>query len=251
MPGPMYSIVKGLMNRPRIGIIVLLLLVAALMTACGGDTPAPSIGEVVQEMAAQGATAQTPDSSDASGPGDAIATVNVRSLRVRAAPSSEATVVTGIKEGEPYAVLGLSSDGEWVQLAIPAAPEGSGWVSTNFVSVEGSIAGAAVIEVPPAAASTASVLPTATPVTGSATAPDSPLYPPGAPGTVTVNTEGVRLRVRTAPAADAAIAGYIYGGENYPVVETSPDGAWVRIAGRSGTDNLDGGWVSTEFLLLY
>jgi uncharacterized protein YgiM (DUF1202 family) len=248
----MSSIMKGPMKRQRIGIIVLLLLVAALITACGGDRPAQSIGEVVQEMAAQGATAQTPGSSDASGPGDAIATVNVRSLRVRAAPSSQATVVTGIKEGEQYAVLGLSSDGEWVQLAIPAAPEGRGWVSTNFVSVEGSIAGAAVIDVPPAAAvSTASVFPTATPDTSSVTAPDSPLYPPGAPGTATVNTEGVRLRVRTAPAADAAIAGYIYGGENYPVVETSPDGAWVRIDGRSGTDNLDGGWVSTEFLLLY
>ena len=65
--------------------------------------------------------------------------MNIASLRVRAEPNNTSTVVSGIKQGETYKVTGLSSDGLWVELAIPKAPGGKGWVSANFVTVKGSI----------------------------------------------------------------------------------------------------------------
>lgn len=236
------SILRPTVRTPR-AALAFILLVAWLVAACGGDAPpGATLAETVQEIAAQG----VPSSNALAA---ARATVNVPSLRVRAAPDSQAEVISGIKEGEQYDVVGLSSDGQWVRLAIPKAPQGTGWVSSNFVNVEGTITDVPVIKVTPLPAAAAAQPITVTGVVTAATI--APSYPPGAPGTVTVNTEGLRLRVRVAPDTAAEIAGYIYGGENYPVLETSADGLWVRIDGRSGTDNPVGGWVSTEFLVRY
>jgi uncharacterized protein YgiM (DUF1202 family) len=77
-----------------------------------------------------------------------MATVTARSLRVRAEPSESAEVVAGIREGEQYEVIGRSSDGLWLELAIPQATQGSGWVSANFVTVAGSITDAEVSSAP-------------------------------------------------------------------------------------------------------
>jgi uncharacterized protein YgiM (DUF1202 family) len=130
---------------------------------------------------------------------------------------------------------------------VPAIPGGSGWVSANFVEVQGSITEAAILEAPPtptvtAATGTAGALGLPTPTRSPQIAAD--------PGTATVTTEGVRLRVRAEPAADAEIVGYVYDGEVYPVVETSADGLWTQIGGLPDTDNINGGWVASEFLVL-
>ena len=55
---------------------------------------------------------------------------------------------------------------------------------------------------------------------------------------------------REEPNSGAKIAGYVYSGENYPVLETSSDGTSVKIGGRAGTDNLNGGWVAAEFMVI-
>ena len=157
---------------------------------------------------------------------------------MRAEPGPDAEVLGGIKEGQVYDVIGLSSDGEWVQLAIPALPGGKGWVSANFVSVKGAITGAAITE---AATAAAVRLPTPTP----RLAPQ----PAAVAGTATVKTEGVRLRVRAKPSANSDIVGYVYNGEVFEVKGKSDDGTWTEIGGRTGTDNLNGGWVSTEYLV--
>ena len=127
---------------------------------------------------------------------------------MRAAPGSDADVVTGIKEGEQYPVLSLSSDGEWVQLGIPKAPGGKGWVSTNFVTVEGSITDAGVTEVKPMAPKKPIALPVATPE----------------PGLAVVKIDGARLRVRAEPNADAKIVGYVFNGDSFPIQENA--GRW-------------------------
>jgi uncharacterized protein YgiM (DUF1202 family) len=212
-----------------------------LIGACGGSN-STTLADVVEQVAQQGDTDNTGDSSAGATSGaidDAKATVSARSLRVRADPRPDAEVIGGIKEGEEYDVIGLSSDGEWVQLAVPAIPGGQGWVSANFVSVQGAITGATITE---AATAVAVSLPTATPRAAPQIA--------AAPGTATVQTEGLRLRVRAEPSADAEIAGYVYEGEVYEVTGKTDDGLWTQIGGRSGTDNLNGGWVATEFLVL-
>jgi hypothetical protein len=105
---------------------------------------------------------------------------------------------------------------------------------------------------------TATESPAETPVTPAAvltatlpTATFTPAAPPAA-GFARVVTDGTRLRVRAAPAAEAEIVGYVYSGEVYAVLESSADGEWKRIAGSTdGTgDNPNGGWVATRFLQL-
>lgn len=222
------------MSKNRLALLMMLLLAVAALTACGSSKTGKDVAQTVKEIAAQNSSSQTGAGSQALK--NATATVSAASLRVRAKPSSDANVIYGIKQGAQYKVIGLSSDGEWVQLELPDAPNGEGWVSANFVTVEGAITDAPVTKVTPAAPKT----PTASaPAKGSAT-----------PGTATVVTEGTRLRVRADPNGNAPIAGYVYNGEIYPVVETSSDGAWVKIGGRSGTDNLNGGWVAAEFLVI-
>lgn len=85
----------------------------------------------------------------------AKATVNTRSLRVRQGPGDEFEQIGSIKEGETYSVSGMSSDGAWIQLAVEALEGGSGWVSTEFVTLEGDITNIPTVEVEGAPAATA------------------------------------------------------------------------------------------------
>jgi uncharacterized protein YgiM (DUF1202 family) len=198
-----------------------------------------------------------------------MATVATRSLRVRNEPSETAEVTAGIAEGERYPVLGISSDGLWVQLAIDTAPGGSGWVSSSFVTVEGPITDAATAEVPSqpvtatagltttGVATTADVTTTGAVTTTTVVTSPAPstttiiLVPTPAPGFAAVQTDGTRLRVRAEPNIDSPIVGYIYNGEVYAVLATSGDGLWVQIGPSDGTnpDNPSGGWVAAEFLV--
>lgn len=218
----------------------------------------------------------------------AMATVTTRSLRVRQSPNEEAEVVYGVKEGETYKVLSVSEDGLWVQLAIDDAIDGKGWVSANYVSVNGALTGGegemaaesateateAILEPTPVPAEesteTTEVIlePTAVPAEESSTdaageqamgedamaddaMAEEEIIAPEA-GYALVNTDGTRLRVRAEANTESEIAGYIYDGETYMVVEVSEDGTWVKIAGDTAevTDNPDGGWVAAEFLVL-
>jgi uncharacterized protein YgiM (DUF1202 family) len=189
-----------------------------------------------------------------------MATVTARSLRVRAQPSESAAVVAGIREGEQYEVIGRSSDGLWLELAIPQVAQGSGWVSANFVTVAGAITDTEVANAPTAAATpTKAATPVATeapaeeaatPVATEAPAEEAVAMTPPAAGFALVTAEGARLRVRAEASTDAAIVGWVQPGETVPVVEVSADGLWVKIGPMPGTQNPNGGWVSAEFLLL-
>ncbi|MBW7883726.1 MAG: SH3 domain-containing protein [Caldilineaceae bacterium] len=179
----------------------------------------------------------------------AVATVTATSLRVRAAPSETAEVVAGVREGEQYRVIGRSSDGQWVQLAVARAQSGTGWVSANFVTVEGDITDTVVTEVP-AAEATAVQEEAATEAAGEEAGAELVELTAPEPGFAVVNTEGVRLRVRAVPSTDAEIVGYVYRGETFPVEEVSADGTWVKIGGDAATENPDGGWVAAEFVII-
>lgn len=204
------------------------------------DTAGDTVGGATDEEAAAPEIATT----------GAIATITARSLRVREAPSEDSEVVFGVREGEEYEIVELSEDGAWVHLAIPGAPGGEGWVSASYVSVNGALVGPAPAdeeaEEPAEAAATEET------TAASETATTPVLLPTPEPGFARVVSEGVRLRVRAEPSTEAEIVGYIYDGEIHEVVETSEDGAWVRVAGSDDevSDNPLGGWVAAEFLLI-
>lgn len=285
------------MSLNRIRLIGAFVLTVALMAACqpitaedmqsalagqpGALVPTPRPA-ATEEAATEAATEGAEDAGDS-----AMATVTAPSLRVRAQPSESAEVVAGIREGEQYEVIGRSSDGLWLELAIPQAAQGSGWVSTNFVTVAGSITDAEVTAAPtaaltpteaakePVATETAATetpasetAATETPTEEAAKAPaeetaatetpaatevpseEASTVTPPAAGFALVTAEGARLRVRAEASTDAAIVGWVQPGETVPVVELSTDGLWVKIGPMPGTQNPDGGWVSAEFLML-
>lgn len=209
---------------------------ASLLLFLNACAPMPA-GQTVPPNTPAANSASSNDQTTAPASG-ATAKVTTRSLRVRGKPVDSAVVVAGIKEGETYDVLGISSDGLWVQLAIPDAPGGKGWVNANFVSVEGSISETTTTQAP---------VPSK-PISGTVQSGSANAKP--AAGFAVVKTGGTRLRVRSAAASDAQVIGYVYDGEQYQVLETSADGQWVKIAGSSkaSSDNADGGWVAAQYL---
>ena len=219
------------------------LLVSLVLVVLVGGCTLPVTNATIPQGGESSDTATAADTTAASG---AMATVATRSLRVRQEPNEASEVVAGIAAGETYRVVGLSADGQWIQLAIEGSPTGAGWVSANFVTVEGDITDLAV------GADTGVVVTTTQTMTETAAAPAVTLVPTPQPGFALVKTDGVRLRVRSEPSTDAPIVGYAYDGETYQVVATSGDGAWVQIPPATGDnkDNPDGGWVASEFLII-
>ncbi len=231
----------------HISLLVTLFVLMSAVAGCASRIT-PSAATTDERAANADAPNAAPAAADLAD--NATATVTARSLRVRAAPNATAEIIHGVREGEQYKVVALSSDGAWVQLSIPAAPQGTGWVDANFVSVEGSITDAAVVDNDAGApAPAAAVVVTPTGKSTADTAANAAVAP-GAGGIAVVNGEGVRLRVRATPNTTGDIVGYAYDGERFPVLERSASGAWVRIGGRIDTDNPDGGWVAAEFIVV-
>ncbi len=136
-----------MMNRYfRLFPLALLLVTALFVAGCAPlnmEMPAADDAMADTTMADEGAEddASMAESSEMMEGDGAMATVATRSLRVRQSPDENAEVVAGVKEGETYKVLSISDDGQWVQLAVAAAPGGQGWVSANYVSVNGALTG--------------------------------------------------------------------------------------------------------------
>jgi hypothetical protein len=215
----------------------------------------------------------------------AKATVNTRSLRVRQGPGESFEQIGSIREGGTYDVLGMSSDGAWIQVAVEEIEGGSGWVSTELVILEGDITNiptveaeaAPVAEAMPEPAEEAApeatevpaeeAAPEATEVPAEEAAPEATEVPAeeAAPeATETAAEEAVApppagyaliqavppLRVRSAPTAEEDNkVGNVFDGEIYRVLEISEDGLWVKIDVPE-LELEDGGWVSAEFVIL-
>lgn len=154
---------------------------------------------------------------------EAVATINVPSLRLHPQPNEDILVIDELNQGEQYKVIGISADRRWIRLEVLNTRSGAGWVDASFVTVKGDIT-----DVP------------TTDGTGEALVRPTP-----APGGVVVQTDGTRLRVRSEPNTDAEILTYIYDGEAYQILGITDDEAWIRL----DLPGVDGdGWVAAEFL---
>ncbi len=155
----------------------------------------------------------------------ATATITTPNAPLRLAPADNSPVLAELAIDAEYPVSGISTSGLWVRLDVPESTRQSGWVAARFVSVLGDISG----------------IPT-TDETGDIAALATP-----APDGAVVRTDGVRLRVRSAPEGTSEIIDYVYDGESVPVLGLTPDGAWALI---DPPGSLEGGWVSAQFLEL-
>ncbi len=145
-----------------------LIRVATLMTAiwllvgCGGsrNEPTPTPTKTPASQAAQPAATNTPvpvqqptaaaaapqtdaaAQTDAAPRADAMrATVNATELNVRSGPGTDFDVVRSITQGQQFAVVAVSDDQAWVQLAENGAAVG--WTAAEFLTLEGTAANAA------------------------------------------------------------------------------------------------------------
>jgi heat shock protein HslJ/uncharacterized protein YraI len=96
-------------------------------------------------------------------PGDPTATVIARKgVNVRTGPGLNFPVIGIAPFGSTLEVVGVSADGTWWVINVPAATGGNGWVSDEFVRVQDSD-GVMVIPSPPTPTPVATPTPTATP----------------------------------------------------------------------------------------
>ena len=183
------------MKLKQVVVMIGLLLMVALLAGCQPVT-AEGMMSALAGQPVEDASAMVGE--------QAMATVTARSLRVRAEPSDSAEVVTGIREGEQFPVIGRSSDGLWIQLDIPRAPGGNGWVSANFVTVQGPITDATVSSAPPAATEAAAE--EATPAPTEEAAEAAPTEAPAEEATPAPTEEAAESAPTEAPAEEAAEA---------------------------------------------
>ncbi len=54
-------------------------------------------------------------------------------LNVRSGPGSDFPVVAKAENGSRHTAIAISAGGEWIQIEIAGAPDGTGWVSARFV----------------------------------------------------------------------------------------------------------------------
>jgi hypothetical protein len=142
-----------------------------LLVAACQPVRAPEIVAAERTAMASGAMAAAPTevatplpASEVPSIGPAQVTVSTDRLRVRALPVEDAEIVARVTEGNTYPVIGISSDGEWLQIEVDEAPEGSGWVSAEFVTLAGDITNIPIVDVPmPVATATAEPTEEATP----------------------------------------------------------------------------------------
>ena len=212
------------MKLKQILFLIVLVTAVALTGACQPITPEAMQRALAGEPGALAPAPQptaTEKATEEAASSGAMATVTARSLRVRAQPSESAAVVAGIRQGEQYEVIGRSNDGLWLELAIPQAAQGSGWVSANFVTVAGSITDAEVASAPTVAATPTQA---ATPVATEAPAEEATPVATEAP------VEEATPVATEAPAEEATpVATEAPAGEATPVATEAPAGEAVTV----------------------
>lgn len=193
---------------------VVLAATAALLVACApitreGVQPAPGRTIPVPTLIPTATLEPAPDST-------ALATVITRSLRVRQEPTVNSPLVGDIANGASYPVIGRSSDGMWLELALPQFDFGSGWVSVDLVTMRGDITDLPIVKIPTPPP------PTATPVRPPATATPLPELPTATPegGAVITDTVEATAEPVAEPTQEPTAAPTVE--ETAPITETAP-----------------------------
>jgi uncharacterized protein YgiM (DUF1202 family) len=109
-------------------------------------TAAPATAEVTGTLtitvtATITATASPPDVSATpatTGTVTALVATEGDVLNVRAGPGTDNDILGMLQPGTQLTLLALSAEGDWYQIAYPAGTDGRGWVSGEFLDVQGS-----------------------------------------------------------------------------------------------------------------
>ncbi|MEP7284955.1 MAG: PA14 domain-containing protein [Chloroflexota bacterium] len=139
-------------------------------------------------------------------PGVGTGSVNTHALNVRTGPGVNYDILTTIKRGDTFTVLGRNTDASWIRVN---APNVTGWINTYYVNINGSVFSAPV-EVPP---------------------PPPPPSPTGVRAKLFSN-----LRFHTGPGSNFPAVGTLGWGTIVDMVGRNSNGAWyqVQYAGLTG-----------------
>jgi CRP-like cAMP-binding protein/uncharacterized protein YraI len=164
-------------------------------------------------------------------------------LQVRIGPGTTYEVTTSLAEGDEVDVLGRDEMGDWVKISLDSGEEG--WVTSEFVDVEGNLKAVPVITPEPIALPTTETTPTVIP---SPTVPSEATVAPTPAPTVTVpipsRTTGGGLRMRSGPGTNYEVLVLLAEDQEVDVLGRDEMGEWLKISLDSGEE----GWVATEFV---
>lgn len=68
-------------------------------------------------------------------PPPVTATIRGDSLRVRAAPNTNAAIVDRLNRGDTVQVVGRNATNDWLQIILPRDPNARGWISTAYAEL--------------------------------------------------------------------------------------------------------------------
>lgn len=144
------------------------------------------------------------------------ATINTGLLNVRSGPGVGNAVLTQVRDGETYSVIGRNEAGSWVQISGSGF---SGWVSAAYVTLSGDISALAVAQ-------------------GSAAASPS--------DGVLFAQSNASLRIRRYATTDSPRLGALETGERAEVIGRTADSSWLQIRKDTGLE----GWVFSNYITL-
>ena len=160
--------------------------------------------------------------ADPSGPS---AVVNA-STGIYSGPGTNYVLYGNAQAGQSAVVVGKSEDGQWWAISIPVAPNGTGWVSSGWVTTT-NVSNVSVLPTPPVP-------------------PTTDLVPPGPsdPQATTI----ANSYIRSGPAANYPAYGIVAAGATGRVIGKSEDGQWWVV--RLNPENVGAGygWVSGQYV---
>lgn len=162
-------------------------------------TWSPAVGTSIAPNAPT-AGVTTPPAAPPSG--GAVATVNTAGLFFRSAPSTSATILRTIRQGEQYTAIGRSADSVWVQLQIQGT---NGWSMAQFLVLNTAISNLPVTD-------------------GTVVTPPPPTTATG----VLAKSRGF-MKIRSGPGTTYSRIGGIGPGTVVTLLGRSPDGAWYLL----------------------
>lgn len=124
-------------------IFFLLIIALPIRESSGGeqltgiaDAPAPTTAAAPTAAAAAAATAVAP----ATGPDQPRLPATTRQFPfVRRGPGINWTAVMNLQQGQRVEVVGRSPDRQWLQIVLPTNARERGWVSQEFLAVDGDL----------------------------------------------------------------------------------------------------------------
>ena len=149
-------------------------------------------------------------------------------VNVRTGPSTDYPILGTASDGQAVEISGVSQDGGWWQIRIPAelSPDGLGWISGAYTTAYNA-ENVPVVEAPP---------------------PPPPVNPPEPPagGNLVVTTEP--LNIRSGPHSSYPSYGMVPRGTTLLAVGLSQDGRWVAVQIPTSVAPDGIGWVSGAYL---